>query len=220
MDRRKRSDRESRELSASRAGKLRAGLEIQPDFQLSADLHLALDHFPPTAQSKGLLEKNICLHTHNYLPARVSPKLQGPRILRSPRTPAAASGAGFGGAQPPPIKPVPSTHSKRRGAKKKGRGAEHPSLQQRNPTSDIAHRPRACSRFVCSVWFGPLASSCRRNPSCFTILLIAFPGFSDAAVSWRYVWNPWHYRVPLIRSFGCPSLPPITFPFGQPQTSR
>jgi hypothetical protein len=41
MDRRKRSDRESRELSASPAGKLRAGLEIQPDFQLSAcDVHL------------------------------------------------------------------------------------------------------------------------------------------------------------------------------------
>ena len=26
-------------------------------------------------------------------------------------------------------------------------------------TSDIAHQPRACSRFVWSVWFGPLASS-------------------------------------------------------------
>ena len=101
MDRRKRSDRESRELSASRAGKLRGGLEIQPDFQLSAYVHLALDHFPPTAQPKGLPEKNICLHTHKNLPACASPKLPGPRILRSPRTPAAASGAGFGGAQLP-----------------------------------------------------------------------------------------------------------------------
>ena len=50
---------------------------------------------------------------------------------------------------------------------------------------------------MCSAWFGPLGSSCRRNPSCFTILLIAFPGFSDAAVSW-------YYRLPLVRSFALP----------------
>ena len=37
----------------------------------------------------------------------------------------------------------------------KRRGGEHPSLQQRNLTSDIAHRPRACWRFVCSVLVRP-----------------------------------------------------------------
>ena len=161
MDRRKRSDRESRELSASRAGKLRAGTRKSSQiFNSLAYVHLALDHFPPTAQSKlAFFWKNICLHTDKNLPARASPKLEGPSIPRSPRTPAAASGAGFGGAQPikgvfPPTQNVeePTFGGSR---KKKGRGAEHPSLQQRNSTSDIAYRPRACSRFVCSVWFGP-----------------------------------------------------------------
>ena len=49
-----------RELFASRAGKLIAGLEIQPDFQLPAgDVHLALDHLPPTAQSQGFPERTF-----------------------------------------------------------------------------------------------------------------------------------------------------------------
>ena len=129
-----------------------------------------------------------------------------------PRMPAAASGAGFGGAQPNqtgsfhPLKNVEEP--------KRREGAEHPSLQERNRNVRYCSPTASCSRFVCSVWFGPPASSCCRNPSCFTILLIAFPGFPDAAVCWHCVWSPWHCRLALIRSFGCPSLPPITFRFG------
>jgi hypothetical protein len=113
-----------------------------------------------------------------------------------------------------PIKPVPSTHSKTSRSQREGQGSRASTLQQRNRNVRYCSPTASCSRFVCSVWFGPPASSCRRNPSCFTILLIAFPGFPDAAVSWHCVWSPWHCRLALIRSFGCPSLPPITFCFG------
>ena len=52
-----------RELFASRAGKLRAGLEIQPDFQLpAADVHLALDHSYFRTQSKPYLSVNAWTH--------------------------------------------------------------------------------------------------------------------------------------------------------------
>ena len=105
------------ERSALRAGKLRAGLEIQPDFQLPAcDVHLALDHFPPTAQSQGFPEKNICVHTRENLPSGSNSRqpfsqAQRPLIPSSPRTPAAASGAGFGGAKPPSNRSFPPTQN-------------------------------------------------------------------------------------------------------------
>ena len=103
------------ELSALRAGKLRAGLEIQPDFQLPAYVHLALDHFPPTAQSQGLPEKNICVHTRKNLPARASPlSCKGHSFQVPPERLPRRAVRGLGAHSP--IKPVPSTHSKRRGA--------------------------------------------------------------------------------------------------------
>ena len=113
-----------RELSALRAGKLRAGLEIQPDFQLPAcDVHLALDHFPPTAQSQGLPEKNICVHTRKNLPSKNQPVpalfAQAGRATPSKFPPNACRGERCGAwGRKAPIKPVLYTHSKCRGAEK------------------------------------------------------------------------------------------------------
>ena len=103
------------ELPALRASELAARLEIQPELQLSSShIHLAFDHFPSTSQTQRLAEKNIGIHSgDSALPiwrAPSSPCLgRRPLIQSSPRTPAAASGAGFGGAQPP-SESVPATH--------------------------------------------------------------------------------------------------------------
>jgi hypothetical protein len=78
------------ERSTSRTGKWRAGLKIQPDLQLaSGEVHLALEHFQPNAQSQGLAEKNIRVHSRKRLPAKNRPcqpslpTRQGSRILSS-----------------------------------------------------------------------------------------------------------------------------------------
>ena len=98
--------RERPELSALRASGLAARLEIQPELQLSpTNIHLALDHFPSPSQTRRFAEKNIGIHSpESALPIWRAPALpvlaEGPHP-EFPRTPAAASGAGLGGAQPP-----------------------------------------------------------------------------------------------------------------------
>ena len=92
--------------------------------------------------------------------------LQGPRIPRSPRTPAAVSSAGFGAHSP--IKPVPSTHSKPRGAKKKGRKPSIHRFRRETETSDIADRPRV-ARGSC-VASGSARLLRPRDPSCSRFL--------------------------------------------------
>ena len=96
-------------LPALRTRKARSGFEIQPQAQPTAlDIHLAFDDFPPGPEPECHPEQIVGVHSHKTLHARkrsASPSLRWPKAPHqsSPRTPAAASGAGIGGAQPPAI---------------------------------------------------------------------------------------------------------------------
>ena len=147
MDRRKRSDRESRELSGSRAGKLRAGLEVQPDFQLPAYVHLALDHFPLTAQSKRAFPKR----TFASIPTKICPPVPAltckGRAFQFPPNACRGERCGVWGRTTPInrfLRPTQNVQEPKFGGSRKKKGRE-PSIhrfRRETETSDIAHRPR------------------------------------------------------------------------------